>query len=212
MLESQALETTTELNEFGDIDSVYLESLLFELANEVFSFIVNDGVLANDSRVQGKFLSILVGEVHDFTTKVLDLFLAFFGKSIFVDSDQVITDGVHGSIQVIEFGVDEFESDDFHIVLFSKVTNNVLGVSLAVTDKNFTIPNHCFTRTFIVHTFRNSFTLNTNRSKVFNDILSFGETFIGGKSTENSLFIDGEDGVTEEAQFSQTFSGRNDID
>lgn len=212
MLESQTLETTTELDEFGDVNSVDLETSRLELFDEVFSFVMDDSVFSDDSGIASEFLGILVGQVENFTAEFLDLLLGSFRESVFVDSNQVFANWVHGGIQVVEFGINEFESDDFHVgVDRLEIRNDFFGVSLAITDEDFTIPDHGFTGTFVMHAFRNSFTLNANGAEIFDDVFGFGETFISGESTENSFLVDGENGITEEAQFSQTFLGDDDI-
>lgn len=77
VLESKTLETSSELDEFTDIDGMYDEAFFLENMDEILSFIVNNHVFSDDGAVKSEFLGVFVSQVDDFATKFCNLFLGF---------------------------------------------------------------------------------------------------------------------------------------
>ena len=77
VLESETLETSSELDEFTDIDRMHDEAFFLENMDEILSFIVNNHVLSDNGAVKSKLLGVFVGQVDDLAAKFCDLFLGF---------------------------------------------------------------------------------------------------------------------------------------
>ena len=77
VLESETFETSSELDEFTDINRMHDEAFFLENMDEILSFVVNNNMLSDDGAVKSEFLGVFVGQVDDFTTKFSNLLLGF---------------------------------------------------------------------------------------------------------------------------------------